>query len=114
MSHRVGTYIQSFAERDGGSCGAIGDQVIVIGDNGGALPDGCAFDGDDITSADECKLTRRYTCPLDGAPGTASFVAVSVEQAGGRKLTGTVTATMYDGGGALVCKSTYDVSAERQ
>jgi hypothetical protein len=114
-THRNGTYLQSFRERSGGTCGAVSDQVIAFDSrNSGTLGDGCAFDADDTVSADQCKLTRSYTCPLDGAPGTVSIVAITTEHDGGAKVTGTFTSRIHDGDGALVCASTYDVSYVRQ
>jgi hypothetical protein len=115
MLHRDGAYLQSYDERPGGTCGAVTDQVVVIDRNSlNTLPPGCAFDANDRVSKDECQLTRNYTCPLDGAPGTVSVIAVTKESDGGAKLSGLFTATMRDGDGAFVCASTYDIMAVRQ
>ena len=113
-AHRSGTYVAHFTERPAGTCGAITDQVVQLSPGEASLPAGCAFDAPDSVSSDECGLTRQYSCPLDGAPGTVSVVAFSKERDGGRSFTGTLTAKMYDGTGALACASTYDVTWSRQ
>jgi hypothetical protein len=112
-AHRSGTYVAHFTERAHGNCGPIADQVVQIS-TGPNLPPGCAFDATDTGSVDQCTLTRAYTCPLDGAPGTISIVGVSKEEDGGARFVGTETARVYDGSGALVCSSTYDVVWARQ
>lgn len=109
-AHRSGTFLAKFTEREGGSCGPIPETVARL--DADTLLEGCELDAPDDWSADECTLTRSYTCPLDGAPGSASFVAVSHESADG--FEGTSTARVYDTAGALVCTSTYDVTWTRQ
>jgi hypothetical protein len=113
LAHRTGTYVQSFTERAGGNCGPLPDQVGVIED-ALALPVGCTLDKPDKASADQCDLTRAFTCPLDGAPGTVSTVAFTSESDGGATLAGLFTLRIYDGDGALVCLGTYDLVATRQ
>jgi hypothetical protein len=112
-AHRNGTYLAHFTERPHGNCGPIADQIVQISP-GPNLPPGCAFDQTDTGSVDQCSLTRAYTCPLDGAPGTISIVGISKEQNGGASFVGTETAKVYDGNGALVCTSTYAVEWTRQ
>lgn len=112
LAHRKGTYIQHFAERSGGSCGAVSDQIVEITTGGGVAP-GCRYDADDKPSLDQCDLTRRYTCPLDGAPGTVSIVAITTEHDGGAKFDGIFTSTIRDAAGAIQCVSSYDVTYTR-
>lgn len=112
LAHRKGTYIQHFAERSGGTCGAVSDQLVEI-TTGGGVPPGCAYDADDKPSADECNLTRRYTCQLDGAPGTVSIVAITTEHDGGAKFDGILTSTIRNADGVVSCVSSYDVTYKR-
>ncbi len=112
LAHRRGTYVQSFDERSGGTCGAISDQIVEI-TTGGGVPPGCGYDADDKVSKDQCDLTRRYTCPLDGAPGTVSIVAITTEHDGGDRFTGIFTSTVRNEDGSIACVSSYDITYTR-
>lgn len=116
VAHRDGTYLQTFEERAGGTCGALADQVVVVDadamSSNTGVPLDCALDSPDELSADQCSITKVYTCAFDTQ--TISFVGITTERDGGKRLTGTVTATAFDLDGALVCRSTYDVAFVRQ
>jgi hypothetical protein len=113
VAHRNGTYLQSFRERPGGTCGPLSDQVTVL--SGLEGPGGsCVLDAPDQVSSDQCKLTRQLSCVTDGVDGSQSAVAVSTEKDSGDRIEGTFTIRVFDGGGALVCASTYDTVAVRQ
>jgi len=113
LAHRRGTYVQHFDERPNGTCGAVSDQIVEL-TTGGGVPPGCRYDADDKPSFDECNLTRRYTCPLDGAPGTVSIVAVTTERDGGASFDGVFTSTIRDADGTIQCVSSYDVTYTRR
>jgi hypothetical protein len=113
LAHRKGTYVVHYDERANGSCGAISDQIAEI-TTGGGVPPGCGYDADDKPSADECDLTRKYTCPLDGVPGTVSIVAITTERDGGDRFDGIATTTIRDSDGVIQCVSTYDVTYTRR
>jgi hypothetical protein len=116
LSHRDGAYVQTFRERSGGSCGPLQDQVVILDAKAmtanSGVPLDCALDADDQISADQCKVTRAYTCAIP--TGSVSFVGLAEEQDGGARITGTVTTTLFDASGALKCRSTYDVTYTRQ
>lgn len=113
LAHRKGTYVVHYDERANGTCGAISDALVQL-TTGSSVPPGCRYDAEDKPSRDECDLTRRYTCPLDGAPGEASYVAITTERDGGAKFDGIVTVTARDDGGAVICVSSYNVSFTRR
>ena len=111
LAHRMGAYVQHFAERANGNCGEISDQIVEL-TTGGGVPPGCGYDADDKPSADECTLTRRYTCPLENG-GTVGIVAITTEHDGGETFDGVFTSTVRDQAGALACVSSYDVTYSR-
>lgn len=115
LAHRDGTYVQSFSERDGGTCGELSDQVVILSDGMGStsgVPQNCAEDAPSELSADQCSLTRAYSCEFDGT--IVSFVGVTTERDGGARLVGTVTSTVFNPDGSMSCRSTYDVTFTRQ
>lgn len=116
IAHRDGTYVQSFDERPGGTCGPLSDQVVAIDadamSSSTGVPLDCALDAPDELSADQCSVTRAYSCNFDGT--TVSFVGISKERDGGARLEGTVTGTVFSPDGSLSCRSTYDVLWVRQ
>jgi hypothetical protein len=114
ISDRMGTYLDHYAERSGGTCGAIPDQVGRV-DGPSGLPEGCALDGDDRVSENGCKLERTYTCdfPADGV--IASYTGVTqAEDAGANRLIGILTVRVSDSSGSFLCSSTYDLTFTRQ
>ena len=114
LAHREGTYLAHFTEHADGTCGAISDQVVVLNGEKTPLPSGCAFVLNEGVTTDKCSLTRYYKCPLDGMPGSGSFIAVSAERDGGAKLTGTLNVNRFDDVGMLTCVSTYEATYTRQ
>jgi len=114
LSHRKGTYVQHLEERANGTCGPLSDQVVQLSGGELSLPTVCAYDVQDMVSDDKCKLTRQYTCPLDGQPGVANYTVITTERDGGATLSGPMTITIRDANGDPSCKSTYDMTLTRQ
>ena len=116
LAHRDGTYLQSFTEHPGGTCGPLQDQIVKLDASAGTamtgVPINCALDSADEVSSDQCKLTRAYTCM--NSTGSGSVVAISTEQDGGATITGTSTTTLFDLNGMVRCRSTYDIRFVRQ
>lgn len=112
---RTGTYVAHFAERADGSCGAIPDTVLRFDGSSGALAAGCVLDAPDVWSSDQCKLDRSMSCAIAGTDQTLSIVASTHQlDSDGIKIAGVESVTAYDGNGAFVCASTYDLTATRQ
>lgn len=113
-SDRTGAYVAHFVERAKGSCGPVADTVLRF-DSSGSLPAGCSFDAPDTWSADQCKLDRSYSCPVEGTTNTVSVVASSHQaDSAGDKITAVETVTVYDATHSFLCTSTYDLTATRQ
>ena len=111
---RAGAYVAHFTERANGSCGAIPDTVLRFS-GGSGIGAGCRLDAPDVISRDQCTLERSATCPVAGTDQTLTIVASTREtESGGAKLAGVETVTAFDGTGAFLCTSTYDLSATRQ
>jgi hypothetical protein len=112
---RSGTYLSTFTEQSG-NCGPIPEQLGRL-DDAEALPDTCALDAEDRWSEAECKLERAFTCeePGVGEGVTAAYVAVTEQtDEDGGSLTGTLTVTVFEPDGSVMCKSTYRTTIERQ
>lgn len=110
LAHRKGTYLQVAKERSG-DCGPLPDQVTRLD---GELPAECTLDAPDEISADQCKVSRSWTCAIASPPGSVQAVGVSTERDAGARLTGIITMTIRDGAGDYVCSGTYDVMFTRQ
>lgn len=110
---RSGTYRVVYTERSG-NCGALTEQIVTI-DAQPTAPD-APCTGEIRYSADNCEVTNvNVICP---EPGIATG-AYSVQNGkytwstSGSSGGGSVTFRVYDGDDALLCQSTYSVSAQR-
>lgn len=111
MAHRDGTYVQRSTRRSG-DCGDLPEQVVRIDDPHG-LPANCALDAADEVSADQCKLSRSYTCTFDDG-GSGSLTAITSEHDGGETVSGVLSMRLYDAAGGVRCVGSYDTTFTRQ
>lgn len=112
LAHRDGTYLLSYTERSGGTCGELPD--VVGRADPDSISDGCMLTEPDDVSADQCTLTRSLVCTVQNPDGAIYGIAVTKESGGGARLEGIYTMTIRDAAGELVCLGTYDVVAVRQ
>lgn len=114
-SDRVGSYVVSYAERRGGDCGSIEDNVVRLG--AGSAPAGgadCVLLAEPVLSEGNCKLEQTVECTLpDGSVGTSHVVTTQMDEAGSL-LRGVLDLTGTDASGGFICHSVYDVTYRRQ
>jgi hypothetical protein len=105
-SDRTGTYLGTYVERSGGTCGALPDELARLDASEPADGYGtCAKASADVWSDGDCTLERSLECD-DGSSG----VAISTQQdSSGEHIEGTLTLRVPG-----VCTSTYDVDIVRQ
>ncbi len=105
------TYVIDYVQRSG-TCGAITEQVATPG---AATDAQSACVGGATVSADQCTVTLDTACPLSGNTGghdeTRGTVRWSQDGATGD---GVLDERIFDAAGALLCRSTYDVTYSRQ
>ena len=116
---RAGTYMMSWTEQAGGTCGPIPSELISL--NGGT-PAGCTLHTD-VWSDGECKSQRTLTCvtrvsdPTQyGGYGTVTTDTVGVTRQmsqDGARIEGTLSMSIQTSAGRS-CRGTYAVSAVRQ
>lgn len=113
---RSGTYLASYSERSGGTCGDIPDELGRL-DGVNALPAQCTEDAPDVWSADGCRLDRSFTC-CEGYYCTSIVAVTEQRDASAATITGTLSLriTEFDPAGNPVdsCSSLYDMTAQRQ
>lgn len=99
---RSGTYDAVFLMRQGGTCGAVPEQLVIVGPD---APDaGCVIDSA-LVSADQCSQTVAETC------GPLKITVFSTDKNGdGSVLVAEETVTST----APACTSTYDVTLTRK
>lgn len=112
---RVGTYLFHMAERPGGNCGPVKDQLVQLQSDPPATttsPGGvvCKLTASSLSEGD-CKADTTVECLSPG--GTSKSISVARQTAqDGSAMSGTVTMTVSTG--STFCQSTYDVMWTRQ
>lgn len=105
---RQGTFLFTYTEHAGGTCGPIPSAVVSLRPGAVAsASNGCQVTSE-VWTENDCKLETSVQCPT-GSKGT--FVSRQVSADGGR-LEGIVTYQLESGGSG--CVSTYDLLAVRQ
>jgi len=114
-SNRNGIYAEHFVERSGGTCGPLPDVQVQLASDLPALT-GCTFDAPDDVSADQCTVSRAFTCPAgNGVSDPYSVVSVTIDaRRDGSVFQETLQLVEYDDQGAVLCASTYDVTDTRR
>lgn len=105
-----GTWRVTYAETDG-NCGQLAAETVVL--KPGATSSSaaaCQTAAQDI-SADKCRIDLDYTCPLATGSGSQHW-AGAMHQTAETKLEGSLT--VQANGSGLNCRSTYDVTWQRQ
>ncbi len=107
-----GTYLISYLEEDGGTCGLIEERVIEVG---AELP--TMFDppcsGMILRSADFCSGSFEATCPA-GRFGPGAYneqYSTSTWTTDGLRREGVYREVNFTAGGEVICESTYRVTA---
>lgn len=108
-----GTYQIHYDEQDGGTCGDIPDENVLVDQNDQSTP-GCTVN-DDLHDNEACTHDLDITC--DDAPDNLRVHEVFHvdSKADGSGASGTVTATAtYLSTGAFACSSTYKIKYTKQ
>lgn len=111
-SDRSGTYLLEF-DKISGSCPEIDDILDRI-DGSADLPGGCEDADPPRWSDANCTFERTVAC-YDASTGDyGEFVTISEQvTSDGDLLEGTYGKALWDISGSLICRGTYDITAER-
>lgn len=112
LDDRIGTWRFTATEEDGGTCGALPTQLIVVEDPL-FLPEECTLDRGDWLSGNECELRRAFTCDTGDACSPEVYVAITRQQSEDR-ITGTLSLSGACTDDLSVCSSIYAVRYERE
>ncbi len=110
---RVGTYMTSFMESAGGSCGPVQSSLINFSPEPAAVAAGPAANcvvNSERWSEGDCKLERDVTCN-DASGPTHTIMVSRAKTADADTIGGTMSITIS---GRSACQSTYTISAVRQ
>jgi hypothetical protein len=113
-AERVGAYRLSYLERSG-NCGALSEQIIVLGHSDAGADDPCK--GPVTETDDACTVTVDVTCPnkASNAPDSVLEERGSVRWTkDGVKGSGVLQMLVTTREGVEICSSTYDVTYIRQ
>jgi hypothetical protein len=115
-SQRVGTYALAYVERQG-NCGAGSERVFLSAKQPvteDLNADGCT--GAISYSGDNCEVTYSSTCPEDGVQrgGKLSISGTSKWNVAATYGTAIEEWTLARPDGTTLCRSTYDVTANRR
>lgn len=106
-----GTYAVTTTERSG-TCGSLPEYVVQYQDGETVADTGCTINYERV-SKDQCTTEQSLSC--QNADGTSSEgVGVVTQEPGGATATGTLSVTIKDASGSVVCMSTYDATYTRQ
>lgn len=102
-----GTWQITYAEKDG-NCGPLAAETAVLTDQTTGSS-ACTYATQQVSS-DKCRMDMDFTCPLTGVQGSQHWVG-SLRQVADDRLAGSMT---LQASGGVLCRSTYDVTWQRQ
>jgi len=108
-----GTYMVSYEEHDGGTCGPIGETLLVIDDT---VSYGNCVSVYNQTSEDQCTSKSVFDCEDSGNNITFTGSSIITQVApNGDTITGVFTMSLRTlSTGKSICSSTYDIIYIRQ
>lgn len=111
-SQRSGTYRFDWSERSG-DCGAIAESIMTVDGQPASPPAPCT--GEIRYSADNCDVTEvNIMCPETSVAGSTSTTNGKVTWSqDGSFGSGQLAIVVNDASGAILCQSSYDISATR-